>query len=931
MLKITLAYFVLFFLMVVTVAAQNPKVYVARADQPVQSLTDYLQVIEDHDKAIGLEELLQNEGKAAFHPVATLKSINPHSQWWAKLELLPSFSSDSFYIGLPPQEMRGTSQGNDRADVWIIKNKQIIASYATGTLTPASKRPVAFPINHNLFPVSLKLNEPITIYWRIGRTHNFEPLQFDFALQHKSVIARGASAFDKMAWFYTGLMFILFIFGLVFFIITREKPFIWFASIAANLCLHMQLLNPENLLTHWLLPEHPALQYPLFLILVVSFVLLLLQFARSFVNTKQTVPVWDRAIKWAIIVFGLLLLTSLLLFAISPAIEMSLPFFALAFIFSIIVGVRLIIAKNLYTKWVGFAFCWLFFFQALGVLWNLKLIPGWFPNPWAIAQEGMMILLFFALAYRFKQSAKEKAEAAKVLEMDSIKSRFFANISHEFRTPLTLMLGPLKQMEANGMEEEQKKKYISMMRRNGDRLLQLINQLLDLSKLESGKMELSLAKTDITGLLKAIASSFDSLAEQNQINYHIHFPEENIIGFVDRDKLEKIVVNLLSNAFRFTAPNGTVSFSVDHDTKRLRFTVQDNGVGMPREQLDKIFDRFHQVDGTEGGSGIGLSLVKELLQLHKGQVSVQSETGKGSSFRVSIPVVAEFYSPAEIVSMPGIIADPAITNWGAASSLAEDELLQDDPSLPLVLIVEDNTDLQQFISDTLSPHFRIQVAANGNIGWEKGLELIPDCVISDVMMPGMNGIELCKQFKKEPATSHIPVILLTARAGTNSKIEGLQTGADDYVVKPFEGPELIARIKNLIEQRKQLRERYTKQVISVQPEEMPVQSIEREFIQQVRQSIEENIDNELFGVLELANTIHLSRSQLHRKLKALTGQSPNELIRNYRLERAFQLLQQHSGTITEIAFQTGFSSPAYFSKCFSDRYGYAPGKIASNL
>ena len=921
---------VLFCLLAVTATAQDRQVFIPRADQPVQLLTAYLQAAADRDKTFSIAKLLQQEDTGLFLPLPAVRTIDVHNQWWLKLTILPSFSSDSFYIGLPPQQMPGNLQGNDVADVWIVRNKQVVASYLTGTLTPASKRPVAIPVNHNLFPVSLKEQEPLVIYWRIRRTINFEPVQFNFALQHNSVIRPGATSFDRMAWFYTGLMFILFIFGLVFFIITRERPFIWFTCIAASLCLHMQLLNPENLLTQWLFPEHPILQYPVFVFLVVSFFLLVLQFPRSFVHTRQTLPVLDKAIRGIMIYVALVGVLNLVLLAVNPATNISILFFLLGFAGSIGIGIRLIVAKDLYTKWTGFALCWLFFFQVLGFLGNMQLLPAWFPNPWVIAQEGMMILLFFALAYRFKQSAKEKAEAAKILEMDAIKSRFFANISHEFRTPLTLMLGPLKQMEENGMEEGLQKKYISMMRRNGDRLMLLINQLLDLSKLESGKMELALAKTDVTGLLKAIVASFDSLAEQNQVNYHIHFPEENIIGFIDRDKLEKIVVNLLSNAFRFTAANGTVSFSVEHDEKRLRFTVHDNGVGMPREQLDKIFDRFHQVAGTEGGTGIGLSLVKELLQLHKGQVSVQSETGKGSSFRVSIPIAAELYAPAEIVTTNGIAASPATIAATTTTVLTEDEPTQEDPSLPLVLVVEDNVDLQQFIGDTLQPHFRIQVAANGNIGWEKALELVPDCIVSDVMMPGINGMELCSKLKKEPATSHVPVVLLTAKAGSTSKMEGLQTGADDYVVKPFDGPELIVRIQNLIEQRKQLRELYSKQVISVQPEELDVQSTEQTFIQQVRQAVDDNIDNELFGVAELANTVFLSRSQLHRKLKALTGQSPNELVRNYRLERAFQLLQQRSGTITDIAFQTGFSSPAYFSKCFSDRYGYAPGKLLAN-
>ncbi|MDZ4809977.1 MAG: ATP-binding protein [Bacteroidota bacterium] len=922
MINKAVAYCCIFFL---SCAIAQAQVFVPVPNQPVQSLSDYLQVTNNKN-SLTIEQLLKPENALSFQP---LKNVDPSTikkDCWVKLELLPSFSSNDFYIGLTQQKVSGISHGNDNADVWIVNNHTIIAKYATGNLTPFAARPVARPVNHNLFPVTLNEKQAITIYWHLSSTVNAEPLQFNFALQHRFVISNSSSPSDKLAWFYTGLMTILFIFGLVFYIITREKSFIWFTAIAAALALHMQLLNSENLLTQWFFAKHPVYQFHAFLILTSLFAILILQFIRSFAKTKQLLPLWDKMLQGVMAYITILAVISLVLLEIKPAKQLPEYFYLLSFVTTIVIGLRLMLTKDLYARWSGFALLWLFVFQFCGILWNNNILPAWFPNPWVTAQVGMMIILFFSLAYRFKQSAKEKAEAAKLLEMDAIKSRFFANISHEFRTPLTLMLGPLKQLEENSIEAGQQKKYISMMRRNGDRLLQLINQLLDLSKLEGGKMELQVAKTDITGLLKTIAASFDSLAEQNQINYHVHFPEKNIIGYADRDKLEKIVVNLLSNAFRFTAANGTVSFSVETDEKRLRFTVQDNGVGMPKEQLDKIFDRFHQVAGTEGGTGIGLSLAKELLQLHKGQISVQSETGKGSSFRVSIPIAAEFYSATEInVAAPVTINSAATQNNGAAVPADTEDIIT-DPSLPLVLITEDNIDLQQYISDTLQPYFQVQVAGNGKIGLQKAIELIPDCIISDVMMPEMNGIELCKQLKQQPATSHIPVILLTAKAGSGSRIEGLQTGADDYLIKPFDGQELIVRIQNLIEQRKQLRERYSQQVISIQPEER-TPSAEHDFIITVRRMIEENIDNELFGVAELANNIHLSRSQLHRKLKALTGQAPNELIRNYRLERALQLLQQHSGNISEVAFQTGFSSPAYFSKCFSDRYGYAPGEV----
>jgi signal transduction histidine kinase/DNA-binding response OmpR family regulator len=927
----SIAFALLGWLLVLDCRAQDSLVFNPESNQPLQHLHKYLQVLEDRQGILTANEVVGND-TLNFKSFSQLDNIDPRSVWWLKLQIRPSFHSDSFFIGLPAKQTAGINQGNDKADVWVVRSEGKSLHYQTGTLTPFSKRPIGDPVNRNLFPVELRTNESLAIYWRIQRTMNFEALQLNFALQHASVVHPPDNFFDKSMWFYTGVMLILFIFGLVFSIITRERSFLFFTGGAILLCIHGLMLNSENNFVKWLIPESPGLQFQFFTLITAAFVLFIMQFTRAFAETKRLLPRWDKFLLAVMVALCIMVVVDILLLQFKPTVLVPVFFVFFIFISFMVIAIRLMFTKSLYARWTGFAILWLFGFQIVGVLWNMNLVPAWFPNPWFIAQVGMMIILFFALAYRFKESAKEKAEAAKVIELDVIKSRFFANISHEFRTPLTLMLGPLKQMEESNLDEKQQKKYISMMSRNGERLLQLINQLLDLSKLESGKMELQVVKTDITGFLKTIAASFESLAEQNQVNYHIHFPEENIIAFADRDKLEKIVVNLLSNAFRFTPVNGTVSFSVENDDKRLRFTVQDNGVGMPKEQLSRIFDRFHQVAGTEGGTGIGLSLAKELLQLHKGQVSVQSDTGKGSSFKISIPVAAEFYSPAEISGSANTQKVVPVNHVQASYPVEEitEEIVQDD-SFPLVLIVEDNPDLQQYISDTLRHQFQVQIAPNGKVGLEKAIELIPDCIISDVMMPEMDGIEMCGRIKKESATSHIPVILLTAKAGSGSRIEGLQTGADDYLIKPFNGAELVVRVQNLVEQRKQLRERYSREVISIQPDAIESPSPEHDFILQVRQLIEENIDNELFGVSELANSIHLSRSQLHRKLKSLTGQAPNELIRNYRLERAMQLLQQNSGTVTEISYQTGFSSPAYFSKCFSDRYGYPPGDMKKKV
>ena len=906
--------------------AQDTAVFTVVQNEPLQPLRDFLQVSMDKHDSMNIEVLMNEKSAAFFKPLSAIKDPKLPGPYWLRLNILPSFSSDSFYIGLPHKNRAGISQGNDRADVWVIENGKIIHHYKTGNLDPVSVRPVASPINHNLFPVSLRQGIPVTVYWKLQRIINFEPLQFDFALQHTSLAHVKINSFDKLAWFYTGIMFIMFIFGLVFFIITRAKPFIWFTAIAAVLCMHMQLLNPESYMTGWLFPEHPGYQFHLFTLLTGSLGIIVLQFARSFANTRTLLPRWDKLMLAVMGYTGLMAIAGLILLELDPGSFILFPLTLLAFLLTMACAIKLMTTKALYARWAGFALLWLYFFQVCGILWNADLLPSWFPNPWALAQIGMIVILFFALAYQFKQSAKERAEAAKVIEMDSIRTRFFANISHEFRTPLTLMLGPMKQLEENDLGKDQQEKYLRMMRRNGDRLLQLINQLLDLSKLESGKMQLQVAKTDISALSRSIAHSFESLAEQNQVNYHMHFPEENMIGYVDRDKLEKILVNLLANAFRFTPAHGSVSLLVETAENRVRFTIDDDGTGMSKQQLEKIFDRFHQVTGTEGGTGIGLSLVKELLNLHHGQVSVKSEMGKGSSFRVSIPITKEFYTEKEF-GEPGFTDTYSISSSAPEQQAEQDEVMENDPSLPLVLIVEDNIDLQQFISDTLRPYFQIQVAANGKAALAMAIEIVPDCIVSDVMMPEMDGIEFCNRARKEPATSHIPFILLTAKASMQSRIEGLQEGADDYLVKPFEGKELIIRIQNLIEQRKLLREKYSRQVLMLKPENIKTPSLDQQFIQQVRNQIEINLDKELFGVSELAASVHLSRSQLHRKLRSLTGQAPNELIRNFRLEKAFQLLENQSGNITEIAYQTGFSSQAYFSKCFSDKYGYGPSEL----
>ena len=555
----------------------------------------------------------------------------------------------------------------------------------------------------------------------------------------------------------------------------------------------------------------------------------------------------------------------------------------------------------------------------------------------------LLILLLTALFQYLKNKTKlkqqkaehalqlEQAEADKLRELDQIKSTFFANISHEFRTPLTLIKTPLQDL-IKGKLKGRQEKYFRIMDRNADRLMNLINQLLDLSKLESGKMQLEVAEGDINKFVRAIAYSFESLAFRKQIEFQVNISQKTINGFFDRDKLEKILTNLLSNAFKFTPEEGRISIEAERMEDKFFIKVSDNGMGIPKSHLPNIFERFYHVgeaSDVQASSGVGLALTKELVEMHKGKIEVESEENKGSAFMVILPISKNNFSENEISDTPLIRFEKTETiekekEFKTEKTIAVAPVLKNDQ--PTVLVVEDNPDVRTYIQDQLHEQFNLLEAEHGREGFELALENIPDLIISDVMMPEMDGTELCKQLKTNDKTSHIPVIMLTAKADRSDKLEGLETGADDYLTKPFDAEELQVRMKNLIEQRKRLREKFKGEGI-LKPKEIAVTSVDELFLNKVMETVEENMEDEEFSVEDLAGAVAMSRSQLHRKIKALTDVSPSVFIRTLRLERGKQLLEQNAGNASEVAFMVGFNSSTYFAKCFKERFGVSPGEV----
>ena len=570
---------------------------------------------------------------------------------------------------------------------------------------------------------------------------------------------------------------------------------------------------------------------------------------------------------------------------------------------------------------------------------SIVILPPWWKTSWAYALWVLLSLSILFIVFRFyigrlrlrDQLQLEHRESKRLQEMDRIKSNFFSNITHEFRTPLTLILGPAQQLLSQ-LKEEALRKQAYLIERNGRKLLRLINQLLDLSKLESRNMSVSLNHGDLVWYVGEVVQAFRSLANQKQITLHFDTKIPKLNMDFDPDKLEKVLSNLLSNALKFTPEGGTVQVQMEKKDSNetgpfVTIRVKDNGMGIAAEELPRIFDRFYQVDASHTreaeGTGIGLSLCKELTELMGGSIHVDSIKELGTEFQLCLPIITGKTTQALKQER-----DFDVEAWLSKTPEETVKLQQTATKTPnaLILLTEDNPDLRQFISQQLQNRYTVLEASNGKEALKQAREHTPDLILCDVMMPGMDGFEVSRQLKKDPKTSHIPIIFLTAKTAMESKLEGLETGADAYLTKPFHFRELKLRIQKLIEQREQLRERYQK-ILSLQPEAVEVDSMEARFLQELKTHIEANMQDEHFDVEALSQAMHMSRSQLGRKLKALSGHSPKELINKFRLERAYELLSQKAGAVAEIAFRVGFHEAAYFSDRFKKTFGMAPTEV----
>lgn len=528
------------------------------------------------------------------------------------------------------------------------------------------------------------------------------------------------------------------------------------------------------------------------------------------------------------------------------------------------------------------------------------------------------------------QIAQQKKEAERIHELDMLKLKFFTNVSHEFRTPISLIMAPVEKMMKSVADAGEKKQF-QLIYRNAKRLLALVNQLLDFRKLEMQELRLYPSIGDIVGFVKELTLSFTDLAEKKNINFTFSATDEVIETSFDPDKIERIMFNLLSNAFKFTNEFGNIQVAVkkrkvEDNVEIVDIYVSDDGIGIPPESKQKIFERFFQHETPDSmlkqGSGIGLAISKEFIRLHGGNISVDSTPGKGTSFIVSLPL--KEYVMHQQESLP--------QETEILMHKADSEQENNDTVLPQkkgsILVIDDNDDIRFYIKDNLRNTYTVYQAANGLEGLEKAQRFQPDLIISDVMMPDMDGLVLCRKIKQDARTSHIPVILLTARTAENQKLEGFDTGANDYITKPFSFEMLQSRIKNVMQQQEGMRKLFQKQ-IEVNPSEISATPVDEQFIAKAIEVVEKNMSETEFSVEDLSKALFMSRVALYKKLLSLTGKAPLDFIRTLRMKRAAQLMEKTQMTVSEIAYEVGFSNPKYFAKFFKKEFDALPSEYIS--
>jgi signal transduction histidine kinase/DNA-binding response OmpR family regulator len=575
---------------------------------------------------------------------------------------------------------------------------------------------------------------------------------------------------------------------------------------------------------------------------------------------------------------------------------------------------------------------------------SILISPPWHKTWLALSFFVLLLLLVVVLInryvlrqFRLQDALKiEKIEKENQIAINDLKTQFFMNITHEFKTPLTLIISPLEKMIA-GTKNNNQKKLLVLMERNAHRLLRLIDQLMEFRKIELGKSRLELKHVELVNFIEETILPFHGLAEEGEISIQFHNKPDYLNWWCDPDKLEKVIYNLLSNAFKHTPKFGCVEITlsenknpVSESIDSVQIKVTNNGPGIPEEEQKTIFDRFSRLkNDSTTGTGLGLSLSKGFVEMHGGSIQVDSQPNKGSTFTIQLPMMkgptgaTNSNQPNDLNIIDKKAIDLNVANFNPPKYAIEDESANEKQFK--ILIVEDEKDVREFIVEILNPYFEVAQANDGKEGVDLALEILPDLIVSDVLMPNVDGIELCTTLKTNISTSHIPIILLTALSSEEQQIKGLNTGADDYISKPFNANTLIYKIRGIIENRRKIANRFRTEM-AIEPKDIVVHSADEELITNTINIIKQHISDVEFSVDKLVEELGMSRSAFFRKIKAVTLMSPNELIRTIRLKHAAELLLKSDLNISEISYEVGFVSPKYFRECFKKQFDVTPSE-----
>ncbi|MBM1105973.1 response regulator [Aurantibacter crassamenti] len=729
-------------------------------------------------------------------------------------------------------------------------------------------------------------------------------------------------------WFYTlfGIIFSVFLFAIIRYFLTQSLYYLLYAAYLFFLGINTihRIFIFQEILADW----HPHLYFYLNQLGAIFGIFFHALFTFYFVNVRKNYPKllpYYLAFLNGQIVFYVIYFTLIVFFPFYKYHEIliDIQIFTLIAINGILISYMMYAKRLLHTMLILIGSLMLIIGNFFVILFDNTFIM----MPIVTLESILFITVF---SYLDKIQYKKAVERDQLEELNAHKAKMFANITHEFRTPLTVILGMVDSIKENYAKTSYNNmdQSLEMIYRNGKNVLHLVNELLDLAKVESGSMTMTIVQINVVPFVKYVSESFHSLAETKKINLTVYSEIDGLQMDVDTHMLSSIISNLLSNAIKFTNAGGKIIVHLNKAKLKgndvFVIKVKDNGLGLAEREKEHLFNRFYQVNNTtsrdQEGTGIGLSLVKEFVELMNGSIGVESKFGEGSTFTIQLPITKDAHAVEDPkVNGAKFLIQPEIT-------LENDKLhIESNKEAPLVLIIEDNLDVAHYIKTCLRGAYRMLHAKDGVLGIDAAFEHIPDIIISDVMMPGKDGFEVCATLKADERTDHIPIIILTAKVTTEDRLTGLSYGADAYLAKPFDEKELFTRLNQLILNRKKLINKLEKNgLISLL--QAKVENPKTKFLQQIIQRIHENIDNANFGPTQLAKEMHLSESQVYRKLKSITDKSTAIFIRSIRLQKAKELIKTTNKNISEIAYETGFKDPSWFGRAYKEEFGYSPAK-----